>query len=99
MINGMPPSDFHRFYLRDVDTVVELRWRPPSPRSKAGFLRRLAALLTGPDRSSSPWHAVDHRAFDKAVDSLATHPDGAFRVFTRLGYEVTLLPAEMGQAA
>lgn len=89
MLIGMPPSDHHRFYLRDADTVVELWWLVPAPQPGTGRLFRLAArILRGPDPMASPWHAVDHRAFEKAVDALATNPEGAVASFTRLGYDV-----------
>lgn len=99
MIDGMPPSAFHRFFLRDTQTVVELRWQAPEPAARTGLLARLGALLKGPDQRASPWHAVDHSAFDKAVDALSTAPDRAMEAFTRFGYAVTVLPADLQEAA
>ncbi|HEX9088871.1 MAG TPA: hypothetical protein VF867_15240 [Arthrobacter sp.] len=86
----MPPSDVHRFYLPAADTVIELQWAPPEPPSGRSFLERVGAYLAGPDPSTDPWHAVDHRSFEKAVDALAVDPKAACASFTRLGYVVTV---------
>lgn len=88
MMIGMPPSDHHRFILTSTDTIVELRWRGVTPPPSRGLRARVAALLAGP--RPSPWHLVDHAAFDRTVDQLATDTDAAVQELTRLGYEVTV---------
>lgn len=90
MMSNMPPSDVHRFYLPAADTVIELHWDRPARPAGRGFLSRVADYLSGPDLSADPLHAVDHRAFDKAVDALAADPKAACASFARLGYVVSI---------
>lgn len=97
MMFGMPPSDHHRFYLTDTDTLIELRWRGhPAPPAR-GVFARLAAFLSGP--RPGPWHMVDHAAFDRTVDELAIDTAAACREFTRLGYDVSVHAPELRAAA
>lgn len=97
MMIGMPPSDHHRFYLTDTDTIVELHWRGITTPPARGVFARLSAFLSGP--RPGPWHMVDHKAFDRTVDALATDTDAACEEFTRLGYEVTIHAPELRAAA
>lgn len=90
MMSGMPPSDTHGFYLPAADTVIELRWTAPARPAGLSFLSRVTDFLSGPDLSADPWHAVDHRCFEKAVDALAVDPEAACASFTRLGYAVDI---------
>lgn len=99
MMFGMPPSDTHRFYLPAADTVIELHWAAPAHPAGRSFLTRVRAYLSGPDVSALPWHAVDHCAFDKAVDMLAVDPDAACAAFARLGYDVAVDEAPAIRAA
>ncbi len=97
MMFGMPPSDHHRFYLTDTETVVELHWRGAAPAPSRGVLARLAAFLSGP--RPGPWHMVDHKAFDRAVEALATDAATACETFARLGYDVTVHAPDLRAAA
>jgi hypothetical protein len=97
MMLVMPPSDSHKFYLTDSDTVVELHWRAPEKRKGRTLFVRLAGWLSGP--RPGPWHSVDHRAFETAVDTLSTSPEAACITFEKLGYEVTLDRGEVRMAA
>lgn len=88
MMSGMPPSTHHRFYLTDADSIVELHWRGPTPQPARGVLARVLAFFSGP--GPGPRQIVDHKLFDRAIDTLAKDTDAAFADFTRLGYDVSL---------
>lgn len=100
MIDGMPPSEFHRFYVRDVDTVVELRWKRPvyrPARLSDRILDRIAAFLNG-GKLDSPAYNVSQESFDECVDLLAEDLDGALDALSRLGYEVGVFGPELRAA-
>lgn len=101
MISGMPPSEFHRFYVCDVDTVVELRWKRPvyrAARRSDRILDWLAALLDG-RRADSPAHNVSQETFEECVDLMVEDLDSAVDALSRLGYDVTVREPELRVAA